>query len=64
MGSPVTLSHLALSDIERSLSRSLKYQRFISRKAAELGHMLLLKINRKQWDELLSLSLTSARSVR
>ncbi len=47
MGSPVALSHLTLSDLERSISRSLRYhQRLISRKAAELGRMLLLNINR------------------
>ncbi len=47
IGSPITLSHLTLSDLERSISRSLRFQRFISHKAAELGHMLLLNTNRK-----------------
>ncbi len=36
MGSPMTLSHLALRDLERSISRSHRFQRLISRKAAEL----------------------------
>ncbi len=47
MGSPVTLSHLTLGDLERSISRSLRYQRLIYHKAAELRHILLLKINKK-----------------
>ncbi len=38
-----------LSELERSLSRSLRFQRLISRKAAELGHMLLLNTNRKSY---------------
>ena len=45
MGSPMTLSHLTLSDIERSKSRSL----CISRKGTKLGHMLLFTINRKTY---------------
>ncbi len=49
MGSPMTLSHLILSDLERSISRSLRYQRLISRKAAALGNMLLLDTNRKSY---------------
>ncbi len=35
------------SDLERSMSRPLKFWKLISRKGAELGHMLLLNINRK-----------------
>ena len=35
------------SDLERSMSRSLRFRRFISHKGAELGHTLLLNINRK-----------------
>ena len=31
-----------LSDLERSMSRSLRFGKLISRKGAELGHMLLL----------------------
>ena len=42
MGSPMTLSDLTLSDLERSVSSSLRFQRLLSRKAAELAHMLLL----------------------
>ncbi len=34
MGSPVTLSHLTLSDLERSNSRSLRFQSLISCKGA------------------------------
>ena len=34
-------------ELERSLSRSLRFQRLISHKGAELGHMLLLDTNRK-----------------
>ena len=47
MGSPTKLSHMTLSDLERSNSRSLKFWSLISRKGAELGHMLLLNFNRK-----------------
>ena len=47
MGSPMTLSYLTLSHLERSKSRSLIFQSIISRKGAELGHMLFLNINRK-----------------
>ncbi len=53
MRSPMTLSHLTLSYLERSNSRSvrLRFRSLISRKGAELGHMLLpvLDINRKQY---------------
>ena len=38
-----------LSDLERSMSRSLRFQRPISRKATELGHMLLLNTSRKSY---------------
>ncbi len=37
-----------LSDLDRSRSRSFGCQKLISRNRAELGHMLLLNINRKQ----------------
>ena len=47
MGSPMTSSHMTLSGIERSNSRSLGFQSLIFRKEAELGHMLPVKINRK-----------------
>ncbi len=49
MGSPVTLSHLTLGDLERSISRSFRFRNLISRKGSELGHMLLLNINRKAY---------------
>ncbi len=49
MGSPMTLSHLTLSDLERSYSRSFRFRGLISCKRAELGHMLLLNINRKAY---------------
>ena len=47
MENPMTPSHSTLSDLERSKSRSQRFQRFISYKGAELGHMLLLSINGK-----------------
>ncbi len=34
-------------ELERSLSRSLRFQGLISLKGAELGHVLLLDTNRK-----------------
>ncbi len=45
----MTPSHLTLSDLERSKSRSMRFRSLThaSRKGAELGHMLLLNINRK-----------------
>ena len=49
MENPLTPSHLTLSDIERSKSRSLRFQSLISCKGAELGHRLLLNINRKAY---------------
>ncbi len=51
MESPMTPSHLTLSDLERSKSRLLRFRRLISAKEAELGHMLLLNINRKAYME-------------
>ena len=45
----MALSHLTLSDIERSKSRSLSFRNLISQKGANLGHMLLLNINRKPY---------------
>ncbi len=42
-------SHSTLSDLERSKSRSLRFQSLISCKGAELGHMLLLNIHRKAY---------------
>ncbi len=47
--SPRVLSHLTLSDLERSKSRSLRFRSLISRKWAMLGHMLLLNLNRKPY---------------
>ncbi len=49
MASPMTPSILILSDLERSKSRSLRFQSLISRKGAELGPILLLTINRKAY---------------
>ncbi len=46
MGRPMTLTF----DLElpcSSISRSLGFQKLISRKEAEIGHMLQLNINRK-----------------
>ncbi len=45
----MTLSHLTLSDLERSNSRSLTFQSLISCNGAGLGYMLLLNINRKAY---------------
>ena len=47
MESPMTLSHMTLSDIERSSSRSLRFRSVTSRKGAELDNMLLLFIDGK-----------------
>ncbi len=49
MENPMTPSHLTLSNLERSKSRSLIFRSPISCKGAELGHMLLLNINRKPY---------------
>ncbi len=49
MTSPMTSSHLPLSDLERPNSRSLRFRRLMSSKGAELGHMLLLNIDRKAY---------------
>ncbi len=38
-----------LSDLERSMSWSLRFGILISFKGAELGHMLLLNISRKAY---------------
>ncbi len=48
MGSPTTSPYLILSDLKRLKSRSLRFRSLISRKGAELGHMLLLSNNRKE----------------
>ncbi len=37
MESPMTPSHLTLSDLERSNSKSLRFRSLVSRKGAELG---------------------------
>ena len=47
MGSPMTLSDLTLSNLQRSKSRSLRLLSTIFCKGAELGHMLLLNMNSK-----------------
>ncbi len=47
--SPMTSSHMTLSDLERSNSKSLRFQILISRKSGASGHMLLLKTNRKSY---------------
>ncbi len=48
-GSPMTLSHLTLGELERSNWRSLRFWSLTSCNGAELGHMLLLNINRKEY---------------
>ena len=42
-------SHMTLNDLERSNSRSVRFQRLISCKGADLGHMLPLNVNRKAY---------------
>ena len=49
MESQKTPSHLTLSDIKRSKSKSLRSQSLISCKGGGLGHMLLLNINKKAY---------------
>ena len=49
MANLITSSLWALSDLERSKSKLLRFQSLISRKEAELGHKLLLPINRKPY---------------
>ncbi len=48
MKSPMTPSHLTLSDLDRSKSKSLRCRSYVSCKGAELGHMLQLNINRQE----------------
>ena len=38
-----------LGDLERSMSRSLRFRRLIFRKGSELGHVLLENTNRKSY---------------
>ncbi len=49
MASLMTSSLFDLERLERSKSRSLRFQSLISRKGAELGPMLVLTINRKPY---------------
>ncbi len=62
-------SDLTLSDLERSNSRSIRFQSVISRKGAKLGPMLILTINRKPYMaspmtlSLLTLSLRFQRLI-
>ena len=49
MVSPMTPLHLTLSDLERSKSRSLRFQSLISRNGGELDPILLLTINREAY---------------
>ncbi len=46
LGSPMTLSHLTLSDLERSKSRLLRLRSILSCKGVKLGYMLVLNIDR------------------
>ncbi len=48
MGSPMALSKLTLIGLDSQKSRSLRFRGVISHEAAELGHMLLLNVSRKQ----------------
>ena len=47
----MTPSHLNLSNLERSKSRSLRFRSLISCKRAELGHMLRLDTTGKPYME-------------
>ncbi len=49
MGSPMTLSYLNLSDLERSKSSHSDFNVLYLVKGTELGHMLLLNIYRKAY---------------
>ena len=49
MGSPLMRLHLTSVTFERLMTRSLRFWKLKSRKGAELGHMLLSKINRKPY---------------
>ena len=42
------LSHLTLSELERSKSRSLRFQNITSRKGADLGRMLLCYMHQSE----------------
>ena len=47
MGTPMMPLDLTLGEFERPTSMSFKFRSLMSRKQAELGHILLLNINRK-----------------
>ncbi len=66
MGSPMAMWHLTLDDLERSKSRSLRFESLISRKGGVLGHMLLLTINNKlyKWGTMPPSYLTLSDLVR
>ncbi len=49
MGSLFVRLHWTLSDLERTMSRSLRILKLIYREGAELEHMLTLKNNRKAY---------------
>ena len=49
MGSPMTSSHLTLSDLESQIQGHSDFQPLLSCNGAELGHILLLNINRNAY---------------
>ncbi len=49
MGTAMASSHLTLHDLERLMSRAIRFWRLITRREAELGHVLLLSTNRKSY---------------
>ncbi len=51
MRNPSASLDLTLSDLVRSSSKSLRFGRLVFRKPDELGHMLLLTINRNHYGE-------------
>ncbi len=45
----VIWAYITLSELERAVSRSHRFQKLISLKAAELGRILLLNTHRKSY---------------
>ncbi len=60
MVSSMTISHLTLSDLERSMSKSVRFRSIIPRKGAGLDNILPLNTNRKayMWSPIVRSQLT------
>ncbi len=54
MGGSIGVITFDFSDLERSMSRSFRFGRLISRKGADSGHVLLLNTNKKSHVESLT----------